>query len=359
MNNNRQLVTNIRLPGITVPVLSWQCHLTSYGNLCTFEARTSIQQFKKFGYNIFEVQQSDFELECQIILIDNTGGTSQIVFDGIVDTVEGTWEDDIIEISGRDYSAVLRDKDDTLDKYINQTVSQVVQGIATDNNILTSIDATSQIAGIRASTFQGEDWSMSTSPRPTWHIIQQLADEVGYVAYMDQHKVLHFEAPGKGQTHAYYWRPDNTVENPIMTLSMTQQSRRCSNFTLRVHGYDVNGKQTIFVDVVRGSGNGHFYHKSRQDLTAANAKEIADNLADEILRKNLVIKLVVEGNTDLNVNDQIQILESELGDLLGLDNRPLFITGILHSFSMPDYGSEEGDGFLTHITCNQMTTTST
>jgi hypothetical protein len=344
----------MRVGGYSIPLLSWQCHLTSYGNLCTFETKTSIQQIKKAGFDIFTVQQNNFTLECQIILADNTGGTSQIVFDGIVDTVDGTWEHDEIEITGRDYSAVLRDKDDTLDKYVNQTVSQVIQGIAADNNILANVSTTSQIAGIRASTFQGEDWAMSTSPKPTWHIIQQLADEVGYVAYMDQHKTLNFVPPGNGASHAYYWRPDNTVENPILNLNLMQQSRRCSNFTLRVHGFDIAGKETIYKDIVIGQGTGHFYNKSRQDLTAQNCNQIAQNLADEIQAKNVVVKMTVEGDTSLNVNDQLTVQESSLNDLLGMSNRPLFITSILHSFEMPDYGSTEAAGFLTHLTCNQL-----
>jgi hypothetical protein len=373
MVNNRQLTSFIRIGGQNVPVLSWQCHLTSYGNLCTFEAKTSIKQMRDLVPDIFTQQQNNFTYECQIILVDNTGGSSQIVFDGIVDTVDCVWEHDEIEITGRDYSAVLRDTDLTLDQYVNQTIAQVLSGIVTEvnklqpnnqNKIQLSIasgDATTQIAGIRASTFQGEDWALSTSPKPTWQIIQQLADEVGYVAYMNQHKVLNFEPPGQGiqgiTNHAYYWRPDNTVENPILNLNIMQQSRRCSNFTLRVHGFDINGKETIFVDKIRpvgGTGAGHFYNKARQDLTSQNCDQIANNLADEIERKAVVAKLTVEGNTDLNVNDQLTIQESSLNDLLGMQNRQLYITSILHSFEMPDYGSTEASGFLTHITCNQL-----
>lgn len=360
MTNNRQIISVARIGGYMIPVLSWQCHLNSYGNLCTFEVKTSIKQVKNLGYDIFADQHKTFDLECQIILIDNSGGSSQIVFDGIVDTVEGVWEHDELEITGRDYSAVLRDKEVTLDKYINQTVSQVVTGIAQDNNITANVIQTSQIAGIRASTFQGDDWSLSTTPKPAWTILQELADEVGFVVYMDTQKTLHFEPVGTGtQSHAYYWRPAGQSENPILNLEMMQQSRECANFTLRVHGYDVSGKETIYKDVIRGTGTGHLYNKSRHDLTGANYVQIANNLADQIERKELVIKLVVEGDTSLRVNDTVRIQESELNDLLGLDNRPLYINGLLHSFSMPDYGSEEGDGFLTHITCNQLTTAST
>lgn len=365
----RALTTSAIIGNTTVPIISWQCHLNSYGNLSSFEVKTSIKALKDLNYNIFTEQKNNFTLECKIILIDNTAGNSEIVFDGIIDSVEGIWEEDIIEITGRDYSAVLRDKDVTLDKYVNSTVSQVVQGLANDNKIQSfvqgvdangnSTDPNSQIAGIRASTFQGEDWAMSTHPQPAWHVIQQLADEVGYVAYMDQHKVLHFVPPAMGTSHSYFWRPSGDIENPIMNLSITQQSREYDNFTLRVHGYDPNGKETIYKDVVRGTGAGHFYNKSRQDLTGANYVQIANNLANEIQQKNLVVKMTVEGNLDLNVNDKLTVFDSELNDLLGLDNSPLFITGLLHSFEMPDYDSAESAGFLTHITANQAVSTST
>ena len=359
-NNVRQLTTQVILNGHTIPVLHWQCHLTSYGNLCTFEVTTSIQQLKSINYDIFADQQKTDPMECQIILLDSTQGSSQIIFDGIVDTIEGIWETDEIEINGRDYSAVLRDKTETLDKYLNQTVSQVVQAIADDNGLQADIQVSSVMAGIKASTFQGEDWALSTSPRPLWKIITQLADEAGYVAYVDQHKVLHFAAPGLGaSSHKYYWRPipssADITQIPILTLSIMQQSRRCNNFTLRLHGYDRDGKATIIYEHAVGDGTGKFISMNRPDINAQNAEQLWNAVADEIQRKNLVVKMVVEGDSSLNINDQVKIFEAESNDLLGLDNRQLFIVGIMQSFSMPDYGSSEGDGFMTHLTCNQIT----
>lgn len=359
----RQLQTQVIIDGKTLPVISWTCHLTSYGNLCTFEATTSIKGMRNVGYQIYEKQNSTSLLECKIILIDNTQGSSQIIFDGIVDQVEGIWEEDILEITGRDFSAVLRDKTETLDKYVNLTVSDVVNGIASANGLQANVQTTSQIAGVKASTFQGEDWALATSPKPTWHIIQQLADEVGYIAYVDQHKVLNFTAPGSGEmTHKYYWRPTNKFEitqDPILKLSILQQSRRCQNFTLRLHGYDQDGKETIFYDVVRGDGSGQFINRSRPDVNSQNYQQIANNIADEIERKNSVVKMLVDGNSDLNVNDKINIFESQSTDLLGFSGRDLFIVSIVQQFSMPDYAAGTGDGFLTHITCNQITAGST
>jgi len=359
-NNVRQLTTQVRLNGTTIPVLSWKCHLTSYGNLCTFEVTTSIKKLKSINYEIYKEQQANPIFECQIIILDSTQGSSQIIFDGIVDTVEGTWESDEIEIAGRDYSAVLRDKIETLDAYLNLTVSEVVQKIADNNQLLSLIQISPVMAGIKASTFQGEDWAISTAPRPVWHIIQQLADEAGYVAFIDQHKTLHFEDPGSGKTaHTYYWRPTSSSPDitniPIMKLSMLQQSRRCNNFTLRIHGYDRDGKETVIYEDKVGDGTGMFKSQNRPDINAQNAKQIWTSIADEIQRKNLVVKMIVDGDSSLNINDQVKIQESYTGDLLGLANRELFIVSIVQSFTMPDYGSAEGDGFLTHITCNQMT----
>lgn len=359
----RQLQTQVLIGGITLPVISWTCHLTSYGNLCTFEATTSIKGLRNEGYEIYQKQQANSTLECKIVLIDNTEGSSQVVFDGIVDQVEGIWEQDILEITGRDFSAILRDKTETLDQYVNQTVSQVVTGIAQANNLTPNVQATSQIAGVRVSTFQGENWAFSSSPKPTWHIIQQLADEVGYLAFVDQNKVLNFQAPGMGKSqHQFFWKPTNQYEitkAPILKLAVTQQSRRCSNFTLVLHGYDHDGKQTIFYKAKpRGDGS-TIINRSRGDLNSQNYQQVAENLADEIERKNAVVKLLVDGDSTINVNDQLTIIETQTNDLLGFSGRPLFVVGVVQQFGMPDFGSSDGDGFLTHITCNQMTTAST
>lgn len=367
--NSRSLTTNIVINGISIPVISWQCHLTSYGNLCTFEVTTSIKKAKALIPDIFTLCNNNATVECDIFLSDSAAGTSGLVFSGIIDTVNGEWDDDILEITGRDYSAVLRDQQTTLDKYVNMTVSQVVTGIAQQAGISimqdgqSTIQISDQIAGIQASTFQGIDWSYSTSPKPLWHILQELAEEVDCIVFMDRLKTLHFVSPGVGgKSQSYSWRPTQTSnagvqgpsnQNPIMKLSIMQQGRRCNNFTLFLHGYNRDGKQTIYYQKDVGSG-GRIIHKSRQDLNSTNMTAIANALAEEIQRKNTTLKMVVEGNLNLNVNDTIQVYEAEEADLLGLSGRNLYVSSVLHSFSMPDYGSEEGDGFLTHVTCNQL-----
>lgn len=353
-SSGRNLTSQAIINGHKIPILTWTCNLTGYGNLNTFEVTTSIKQLKTLGYDIFADASKNPTLECQIILIDNTEGSSQIVFDGIVDRVEGLWEDDLLEINGRDFSAVLRDKTQSLDNYVNQPISAIVQDIAQQSGLQSFVQSTDQIAGIKASTFQGEEWSYSTSPQSLWNIVQQLADEVGYIAYVDQHKVLHFLPEGQGpSTHQYYWRPK--IGANVKTLSILKQARRCENFTLHLHGYDRDGKETIVTDYVQGTGQGLFLSRRRPDVNAQNIDQVAKSIAESIARRNVVVKMVVEGNTDLNVNDQLKVLESESGDLLGMSNTQLFIVGLTHSFSMPDYPSNDGDGFYSHITANQLT----
>jgi hypothetical protein len=355
------ITTNTVINGHTIPALDWTCHLTSYGNLCTFELRLATAKVKQLGYDIFSDQRNNPNMECQIILNNVTTGPGGILFDGIVDTIEGTWEDDILEICGRDYSALLRDQTATLDQYINQKVSDVVTGIANTYNLQSNVSSSSIIAGVRASTFQGENWAFTKSPRPLWHIIQNLADEAGYVVFVDQHKVLNFVPPGQGKNNwTYYWRSQPSSQqqqdhslNPILKLRMMQQSRRCNNFTLRLHGYDADQKQTIYYEKVVGTGQGKIISVNRQDLNSQNYIDVANNIAAAIERKNIVAKVVVNGNYNFNLNDNFQIMESESNDLLGMSGQQLYIASIVHQFSMPEFGSHVGDGFLTHLTLNQ------
>ena len=353
MNNFSNYTTHANINGNKVPLLTWQTHYTSYGNLCTFEAKTSIKALKQIGYNIFDDQVQTPDLECQIILNNRTSGSSGLVFDGIVDTVEGNWEEDLVEIAGRDFSAILRDTNDTLDKYLNQTVTQVIQAIAQQYGLQTNIATVDQKTGIRSSTYQGEDWAFSAHPQPTWQLMQDLATEADMVLFIDSHKVLNLQSPGKGSNHSFIWRPNQQQgTNPVKDLSILQQSRRCQNFTLMLHGYDASAKQTISYQKVVGQG-GQIIHKHRQDLNSQNCQQIADALAAEIQRKNLVVKFKVDGDLGINLNDTVAINEGESGDLLGLAAQSLFIVSVMHSFGDAEYGSIEGDGFWTHITCNQ------
>jgi hypothetical protein len=370
MAKPRILTTNILLgsDAVSIEALDWKCHLTSYGNLCTFEVRIPIATLKKSGYDIFAEQNKNPALECKIVINDQTNGVGGVIFDGIIDRVEGTWEDDILEIEGRDYSAILRDQQVSLTKYQNSLISDAVQGIVDEanknanTNIQTNISATpGALAGIRSKTFQGEDWSLSTQPKPSWHIIQELADEAGYVAFMDQHQTLNFVAPGTGKGNwTYNWRktPSQTqIESEsynIIHLTMTQQSRKYNNFTLWLHGSDHDAKTTFWTKVVSGDGSGRLLVRRRDDLNTTNYEQIAENEKLKIQQKNTVVKMVVEGNYNLNLNDPINVLEANSGDLLGLSGRGLYVVSFVQQFSMPDYDSDTGDGFLTQITCNQL-----
>jgi hypothetical protein len=389
MAQPRILTTNILLgkQAVSVEALDWKCHLTTYGNLCTFEVRLPIATLKKVGYDIFAEQNANPTLECQI-QISESGAPGGIIFDGVIDRVEGTWEDDILEIEGRDYSAVLRDQQAALVNYQGQLISQAVQSMVDYANkqagtqIQTNISPTPGLmAGIKSNYYQGEEFSFSTQPKPYWHIIQELADEAGYVAYMDQHKTLNFVPCGNGKQWTYYWRKTPTqieqTSDSILHLTMTQQSRRYNNFTLWVHGNDDDAKQTFWTKKVSGDGSGRLIVIRRSDLNTQNYDQIAQNELEKIQQKNTVVKMVVDGNYNLNLNDKMQVLESNnpidgayttvdlksqnstgaasgLGDLLGLSGRGLYVVSFVHQFSMPDYGSDTGDGFLTQITCNQL-----
>jgi len=365
-DNIRKVTTSATVGGKQIPLLSWSCHLTSYGNLCTFDCVTSIQQLKTLGVDIFSIQNSTPNLECIITLTetDDTGSAvTNTVFDGIVDEIEGTWEDDLITISGRDYSAILRDQSNNVPVYTNQTVTDIVTNIAKLYDLKTHIVSNSQMAGIRASAYQGQEWAYVLDPKPLWHVIQELADEAGYVAWVDQYKTLHFEPPGdSGINWDFNWRPalQNTEQgssadgmNPILKLSWLDQARQYANFTLILHGYDPNAKSPLVRQTKRGDGSGHLFHVSRQDVNSENIKQLTENIADEMSRKQLVAKLVVDGDTGINVNDQIQIFETEEQDLLGLSGQQMFIVSVVQQFSMADYGTDSGEGFLTHITCNK------
>lgn len=135
---------------------------------------------------------------------------------------------------------------------------------------------------------------------------------------------------------------------------MTQQSRRYNNFTLWLHGSDHDAKDTFWIKKISGDGSGRLLVVRRDDLNTTNYDQIAENELKKVQQKNTVVKLVVEGNYNINLNDPINILEANPGDLLGLSGRGLYIVSFVQQFSMPDYGSDTGDGFLTQITCNQL-----
>jgi hypothetical protein len=345
---------------LIVPVYGWNCEYNAYGSLNHFHVKTSIQALKQSSINIYQLQDDDPHLKIQIhVLVD---GNSTLIFAGEIDTVDGLWHQDSIEITGRDNSTILRDESHTLQgvDYINQPISKVVTQIAQKYGFgISKIDSTKQLAGVKYIPVGGAQNAFMDRPRPVWSVLQLLANEVGFLLYVTPQNDLVFAQPGSFTTNApwqYYWRPQqkqqSSAKMPIAELHTTQQSKRCKNFVVQAWSNDRSTKIRTSAVSQDGDGSGIKYNRNIPGLDAKTVQQVADHIKAEIKRKKNTFKFTVDGNAQLAIGDLITVYESESNDLLGLSGVPCFISGLSQRFEMPSYEAQEGEGFFSDISAN-------
>lgn len=347
-----KITSRIIINGTELAAQNWTMHLGSYGSINTFQLVTSIQAVKLIKFDIFGQQKKNPAFPIQVYIVVN--GIQSLIFTGIIDDIEGLWHTDELEITGRDNSAILRDEMQVLnqEQYFNQPISSVVTQIAQKYGFTPKVTSTSQLAGVRYLATNAEETAFTDKPRPLWHTLQLFAHITGYVLYVTPKNELYFGPPASGKNHTYVWRPSpaNADQVPVLELAIKQQSRRCQNFTVYVASYDNSTKQLTEYTAMGGTGSGPTYTFHPAGLTQADVVAYAQARVVEIARRDLIITTTVDGDPKIDVNDQITIQEANSGDLLGLSNQKMYVSGLTHSFQMPEYGSDTGEGFLSHIT---------
>lgn len=354
----RKTTTRVILNGTELPIINWSCQLGAAGNINHFEVTTSIKAMQKAGFDPFSDVKKNFDSKISIYIIQDD--KQSLIFTGIVDQLEGIWHTDLIEIRGRDLSAILRDKFQAPSdmQYFNQPISEVVKQIAQQNGLGTGkITSTTQLAGTQYDAYQGQEYAFSDRPRPFWRTLQLFALECGFIMFVTPQGDLYFGKPGTGSNHTFYWKPSQQDAQggqlPCYELNIIQQSRRCNQFTVNVYATDHNNNnQAAFASTeVNGSGGGGYvYNRHPFGLTPENAQQYADAIAEDIQRKEVTIQAMVEGDSSVNVNDKVRFQASHAGDLFSLNNQDMVISGVTQSFEMAKYEADTSAGFFTHIT---------
>jgi hypothetical protein len=357
-----KVTTRVILNGTEMPVINWSCNLSSAGSISHFDVATSIKYLQTKGIDVFSLVKNNFSSRIQIYVIKND--SQKLIFSGIVDQVEGEWHNDLLEIRGRDLSAILRDEFLALSdmQYQNQPISEIVKQIAQKHGFGTSkITETSQLAGTQYDAYQSQEYTYSDRPRSFWRTLQLFAQECGFIVYVTPEADLYFGQPGKGSSHSYYWMPTAlgagksgpSGQPAIKEISINQQARRYSNFTVNVFATDHNNNnQQAFATTQDGKGNGVVYNKHPFGLSPENAQQYADAIAADLKRRAITAEVLIDGDASLKVNDKVMFMAANAGDLFSVSNQQLTVAALTHSFQMASYESSEGQGFYTHISAS-------
>lgn len=383
MRRARQGYSAIIIDGQELPVLSWRSSLGSNGSLGTASVTTSIALLKYSGVDLKKAAQKKEGASFDIYF--GFDGNIEHIFGGVMDSARWVLGQDQITIDGRDHGANLVDAKQSISKidYKNKTVSEIVKKIAEEHDLIPKVEDSEMKAGVE----MWDSHAYIPHPQPWWSIIQSLAQKVGFEARISPDKELYFGPPGgdSSGTTTVTWGagPEQSPENPLKECEIFFSPRRNKNFEVRVLSYHPQRAEMISGTglpkevetalggsaksgkTAMGSSKGtavknfkggrssskpsskpiFTYHMD--GLTAEQARIKAEAIAADLAKRQVVITCVSEGLPKLKVHSKIKLKAGEI-DLMGFDQGEYVVTGVNHSYNMPQQGGTEG-GFITEF----------
>ncbi len=386
--------SNIEIGGYTLPSFEWTVDAASYGQLSHSTVRTTISALQRYKINVPSLNGASSRVPAKITM------NGQTIFGGTYRHGFFDFDRDEAEFFLRDYAAILFDTKRSIAdiKYDGVTVKEFISNLTEEfgnvpgglTGVNIDIESNPLVGTVFAQTglVQGGS-SMSTYPRPIWDLIVLIAKWIGANVFTTPEGILNFiQTPKNPIIQQYTWMqgPDQAVDvttrnvqfNPILKLNVMHQPENNQNFNVVVISHTQNdvqwtsqtttaigedfgdtgikpklysGADGVKVQSLlssRGLGIPTYYFPI-DGLTADQAQSRADAIASEYAKRLYVVNAVVDGNPEIRPLQQFLINEGEAGSLIGFAQKPLYISGVRHSFSMPQGDSLAHDGFQTTI----------
>lgn len=379
----RGVDTAIAIGGTQIPCKSWQVRVGSDGSIGSVRCETSVLLLKQSGVDVISWSQKPDGASLDVFI--GYDQSLSHVFGGVLDDLRWQFNDDLIEITGRDYGAVLADTQSVTSSinYKNATVSDIAQQIADLNGFTANITRTD----VKASTEMWQTSAFVPHAQSWWSILQNLAQQVAYELHITPTKELYFGPPISSSSLRCIYVPTraqvrNRQMEPLKSFEIEYHPRNNANFNVKVISYHPQGATRITgqaqsLDSVNLSGIGtskpnigssvgttgrrvrniprvsgkpskkptFTYFMDGLDQNKADSK--AKSIADDIAKRTVVINGTIEGNAGVEVHTSIKLVEGRI-DLLGFDTLDYRVTSLEHQFSMPQRGSKSG-GWTTHF----------
>jgi phage protein D len=350
------------IAGIDVPLVSARCTLSSQSAMGTAEATTSLGLLANSGIDLITASQTadgaTFDLWGYY---DNS---KNLLFSGVVDSCDGNFGEDEITIRGRDHAASLADGRQTVASlnFRNQTIGQIVTQIANKFGLTPLVTDPGVMAG---PLMNGENF-YGPHPQTYWAIIQTLADQVGYEAYVTPDQTLYFgpEQDKSAINVNFGADPHSGAENPLLSLAFTYNPRNNSNITVKVISSMPQQANYVLATATakqlqvgsdqrkptallegrglrvnrQGSSGGiaapkSVYYIFAPGMSPDQAQAKAQSAADDLAKRQIIIDGTLEGLPSLQLHSKINLLETTI-DLLGFESLDYNVAQVGHSFDM-------------------------
>ncbi len=380
-----KIVPQVVIAGRTIPVSSFRTQRGSYGAIGTCAFTTDVEQLKTNSLNILKANQAavggQLGASLPIVISISTDGGNNFtkLWTGDMDDADFDFQGDTVTIRGRDQAARLFDDRVVLkaDEYQNKRPYEIAIKLAGDYGLTpkVTVDRTQPLAG---DLYKIDAVSLPL-PRPKWDLLVFLARSVGWEVFAGLDNDLFFGPAVPGKPHKFTWKMnDPSAGIPVMNLHMEYQPRRNMTFQILVMSQHAATEevyserimvinQEITIDTVRKVKAGVYKGSAAQRLRSAISSKLdgrplyifypqgktlqqvqglAERIYYDIARKLFVASGEVDGLVTLNLQDSIQLVEANAGDLQGFAGQQLSLVSVAHRFQMAPRGKNEA-GFVT------------
>jgi prophage tail gpP-like protein len=360
----RKPLIALQINGQSIPITGCKVILSSQGSMSTVSAKASLSEYCDAG---FDVIQSSQDGDSTIDVYMGFDGSSTHIFSGVLDEFEVGWDEDEIEIRGRDQAAVLADGKNSIANinYKNQTYGQIATQIANLFNFTPNVSD----PGIKAGTISNGDSSFNPHPQPWWTILQKMADEVGYECYVTADGTLYFgPEQSQGTMNVNYGSTDTNPENPVNSLRGRYNPRNNTSITVKGVSYDRDKGQMIvasattsnekLASVKKGKGAitkavpasaggkapssnqtvKKIYRFNAQGMTPEAAAAKAQSMASDLAKRQLIISGILDFNPDLKIHTHLSINYGPEQDDIGFQGIDYNVAEVTHDWNMGSTG---------------------
>lgn len=375
---------------------NWSVEVGVAGAIGKARLTTSRDMLKKAELSLNDLAEKDEAVELNIYAT-GFSGKEQKVFGGLYDRGKTKFGQNRVEIHAQDWASILVDSYQTFSEidYQNQTPSQIVKQIATLYGFESKVDPTP--GGTKAGVIFRQDASFTPKPNQPWRILQYLAKQIGFEIFITPHQEIVFKAPDlNAEKMELTWLADVLDKEaiPIFELRTEDSPRRHKTFRVVVQSYHPSPPQmttgmaiVVGTEQIKQSGptkvvgntiississnsihpgiyvgpagaavgsqlkdqlaKSPVYIFSQKGLKPDQAQQKAAAYAKEIVRRQFIAELEIDGYPEIVPQSPIVLREGEKGALDGYAGRNLAATSITHNYSMP---SQSGGGsFKTNL----------
>ena len=241
----RRPIAVVRLNGAELNgVLSVKTTNVSHNAADTFQVELALSAQPKnvADWAAWGGDNTNPEIEVLYGLVDANGNRSALnsAVLGPVDSVEVRQPENIVSLSGRDYSAALLDTQ-TYENFTNQTASQIATTVAQRHGLTPVVQATKTRVGAKDADTNAT--TRNTRRESEWDLLTKLARDEGFVVYV-RGRTLYFlpDTDPSGTPYLLTWSPPQSAggspRSNMIKLNVKRALTLAKTITVTVISHD-------------------------------------------------------------------------------------------------------------------------